>query len=637
MSMIRTSFFRRSTLLLLAAALLAMAVFFVHDSPPAAAQQSTVIGFSAATYDRIGSGPLTEGTHDHATITLNISPVLTTASSVTLRALTGDSAHTAEANDYTLPTTVTLPANSATATFQVALTDDALAEFKDVVVMRLEAVANAPYTLDANASRATVVITDNDVVTLSFSAQETAADGYTPVFRVAEGGSVSLNVVADRTAEYPVGFSVSTGVDGDASTPDATLTTDYVVEGSPSTIPAGATSPNPAVVVRTVPDNVSDDNEVLTASIRVISGGSNVQPSPDSAIVIIGAPTASTPSLKLATPENVRATVGDGTVTVYWDAVTNADSYIVESGEHPGGALSAATGTWTFRAYFGLTNGQTYRYRVRAIDSHGNHTRSDPSGWITATPSKSFNLVSSTLTVGDGGVYSGYHGPASIGTLPNASFTYDGVDYEIKRLSVLNGAGTLQLVLDKPIPDRLKSALTLTAGRYSYTLSRASRATIEGVTNDSVTWAARGRSWSVGDRLSVVLSATDHWSATLTVRDLLSDTQRGCDDLERGDYCSSHLTDNTFTYGGAQYQVVGISSVAAHRNFGIAFDRTIPDSLDNLVLHVDGRRFVLGDGLKLTALFANDTRGWDNVSLGWSVGDTVKLRLTEPRQQVGGL
>ena len=211
------------------------------------------------------------------------------------------------------------------------------------------------------------------------------------------------------------------------------------------------------------------------------------------------------------------------------------------------------------------------------------------------------------------------------------------MDYEIKRLSVLNGAGTLQLVLDKPIPDRLKSALTLTAGRYSYTLSRAGRATIEGVANDSVTWAARGQSWSVGDRLSVVLSATDHWSATLTVRDLLSDTQRGCDDLERGDYCSSHLSDNTFTYGGAQYRVVGISWVVAHRNFGIAFDRTIPDSLDDLVLHVGSRRFVLGDGLKLTADIANDTRGWDNVSLGWSVGDTVELRLTEPRQRVGGL
>ena len=336
----------------------------------------------------------------------------------------------------------------------------------------------------------------------------------------------------------------------------------------------------------------------------------------------------------LAAPANVRATVGDKHVTVHWDVVSGADTYTVVSDSDGDTSTTAdqetatVTGRWTFQAYFGLTNGKTYSYRVQASDSGGNHTQSAFSGWITATPSRSFTLWSGRLTVGSGGTWRGY-GPSSVGTLPDASFTYDGVDYEIERLSVVTSNGTLQLVLDKAIPDKMKSALAMNAGHYGYTLSSGTQATLGGTTNDSVTWANSGRNWNVGDQLYVNLNAADHWSATLPVRDLLSGLQRGCDDTEGGDYCSSHLTDNTFTYGGAEYQVVGISSTVASGNLSLAFDKTVPDSLDNLVLYADGRRFVLGDGGKSTAVNSNDTMFWENVHLGWSVGDTVELRLTE--------
>ena len=354
---------------------------WVTSASSTAVLATPTVGFSAASYERIGTTAITEGTHTHATVTLNIDPVLSVASSVTLRAVTDDDAHTAEANDYTLPTSVTLPANSATATFQVAMTDDSLAEFKDVVVIALAAVANAPYTLDANASRATVSITDNDVVTLSFSSTETAADGYTLLFRVAEGGSVSLNVVSDRLAEFPVEFSVSTGVDGDANTADATLTTDYVVEGSPSTIPAGSQAPNPPVVVRTIADSVSDDDERLTASLSIINARPNIQLSPDTAIVIIGAPSQTTPGAVTG----LTVAAGHRTLTLAWtgpsETITGYDvGYKVRT--HTAWTDAEHTGLTAAQTIEGLTNGVEYDVRVRAVNSNA----ATPGGlWATAS------------------------------------------------------------------------------------------------------------------------------------------------------------------------------------------------------------------------------------------------------------
>ena len=123
------------------------------------------------------------------------------------------------------------------------------------------------------------------------------------------------------------------------------------------------------------------------------------------------------------------------------------------------------------------------------------------------------------------------------------------------------------------------------------------------------------------------------WSATLTVGDILSGLSRGCDDVESGSECSSNLTDNTFTYGGVDYQIHELTSGSDGEGLAIVLNKAIPDSLDDLVLHVDGSRWLLGDADKDTSVnygVTDDTREWVTSLAAWSVGDTIAVSLTAP-------
>ena len=106
--------------------------------------------------------------------------------------------------------------------------------------------------------------------------------------------------------------------------------------------------------------------------------------------------------------------------------------------------------------------------------------------------------------------------------------------------------------------------------------------------------------------------ATTVWSATLTVKEFLGGTLRGCD------ACASTavLTDNTFDYGGSAYRIETISNATANNALEIAFDKTIPASLQSaLVLKVGSEQFPLADATLLTQTNTNDLGGvvksWD--------------------------
>ncbi len=85
------------------------------------------------------------------------------------------------------------------------------------------------------------------------------------------------------------------------------------------------------------------------------------------------------------------------------------------------------------------------------------------------------------------------------------------------------------------------------------------------------------------------------------------------------------LTDDDFTYGGVDYDVIRLDLFGGTLRF--TFNKAIPDSLKSaLTLHVDNRQLPLADA----TLTNSDTRvAWTNSGLNWSVGDTVSLRLTE--------
>ncbi|MCY4584170.1 MAG: fibronectin type III domain-containing protein, partial [Chloroflexi bacterium] len=91
----------------------------------------------------------------------------------------------------------------------------------------------------------------------------------------------------------------------------------------------------------------------------------------------------------LPTPTNLQAQAGNGQVTLTWAGGENHWNYDVAHGEHPSGTLSTqfvistANRTVTIT---GLTNGTTYRFRVRVRATQG-HSVSAWTDFVTATPS----------------------------------------------------------------------------------------------------------------------------------------------------------------------------------------------------------------------------------------------------------
>lgn len=73
----------------------------------------------------------------------------------------------------------------------------------------------------------------------------------------------------------------------------------------------------------------------------------------------------------IAVPENIQATPGDAIITLTWDAVNGATKYEVLYGV--GDAFDNTSGelTATYCQISGLTNGQTYKLKVRAGDNEG--------------------------------------------------------------------------------------------------------------------------------------------------------------------------------------------------------------------------------------------------------------------------
>ena len=259
---------------------------------------------------------------------------------------------------------------------------------------------------------------------------------------------------------------------------------------------------------------------------------------------------------------------------------------------------------------------------------------------------------SATLTVGDasGGEF-GYDSAAGVGTLPNSTITYDGMDYDI--LGVFNdgtGALTFWFAVETP-PNSLKSppsapALTLNVGNSLSDIRQFALSDATLTNSDTrLVWNSAGLSWAEDDTVGLWLtvkiseidpplptltasfspdgpvkedwetnSAHDLWSATLTVQDLSTPesapANRGCDDGDANASCRSALTDRDFRFNGETYTVIGISynqrKVAADvdtfqvktypESLRLTLDKAIPESLQScLTLHSGNAKVPFAD------------------------------------------
>lgn len=112
--------------------------------------------------------------------------------------------------DHSAPAVVTLPAGSATTTFVVTPTDDALIETTETIVVTL--ASNAAYLRDGTAQSVTAILNDNDmpvveIVTTDGAASETGPDQ--GKFTITRTGPLE----APLTVDYAVGGRAVLGTD----------------------------------------------------------------------------------------------------------------------------------------------------------------------------------------------------------------------------------------------------------------------------------------------------------------------------------------------------------------------------------------------------------------------------------------
>ena len=255
-----------------------------------------------------------------------------------------------------------------------------------------------------------------------------------PTKTVAEGaGTVTIPVTATAAFGKAVTFNVSYGSTRTTSDTDATgaatpANGDYDNDAV-TTVAFGASDTTQNIVIPITDDQQSEGNETFTVSIALAPSntlppnfalgvstttvvtitdndapagnpsGGNTRPTPPPQTPPPPTPVAPAQptGLKSATPlplpskpTGVTATAGDGQVTLAWRGPTDAtiSKWQVQQKEGDGSYgvwrdVPASTASTTSHTVTGLTNGKTYGFRIRAVNTVGNGAVSDG---VTATP-----------------------------------------------------------------------------------------------------------------------------------------------------------------------------------------------------------------------------------------------------------
>ncbi|NIZ93486.1 fibronectin type III domain-containing protein [Kineococcus rubinsiae] len=120
------------------------------------------------------------------------------------------------------------------------------------------------------------------------------------------------------------------------------------------------------------------NGQAYTFTVRAVDAAGNRSPA------VSTPPATPTDQTPTSTPAGFTATPGDGSVTLSWTPVGDADlaRYVVR--DDAGNVVATLDGSATSTTITGLANGQAVTYRIVAVDAAGNV--SVPSGPVTATP-----------------------------------------------------------------------------------------------------------------------------------------------------------------------------------------------------------------------------------------------------------
>lgn len=197
----------------------------------------------------VSNTSLNEGTAATTTITATLSSV----SAVNITANLAYSGLAGYGTDYTSPTSITIPAGSLSASINLSVTDDAIYESAETIIIDIVSVANAN---ENGVQQQTLTINDNDTapsVTLTTSQSSIAENnGSTTV-------TATLAFATEATTTVHLGFSGS-----------ATASTDYSL-GSSIIIPAGSLSGS--INLNTLNDQIYEGSETVIIDIASVTNG----------------------------------------------------------------------------------------------------------------------------------------------------------------------------------------------------------------------------------------------------------------------------------------------------------------------------------------------------------------------------
>jgi hypothetical protein len=235
-------------------------------------------------------------TSGSTTVTATLSTASGLATTVNL-AFTGTATVT---SDYTLLTSITVPAGSTSASITLASVSDLLYEGNETVIIDISTVTNGT---ESGTQQKTVTITDDDTaptVTLS-----------TGVASIAETAG-SATVTATLSAASGLATTVNLAFTG-----TAIVTTDYTLLTS-ITIPAGSTSAS--ITLASVSDVLYEGNETVIIDISTVTNGTE-SGTQQQTVTITDDETAPTVTLSTGVA-TIAETSGSTTVTATLSAVS---------------------------------------------------------------------------------------------------------------------------------------------------------------------------------------------------------------------------------------------------------------------------------------------------------------------------